>query len=92
MYSSRLKKSLLLILTNFLTQTIFKITVSMQQMDLFDETLQKKIIRLEKWIGRLNKEMYFLKEVYNLTQRQQKIRQLASESQVDMFSERAVSN
>ena len=43
----------------------------MQQLDIFDETLQKKIIRMERWIGRLQKEVWFLKEVYNMAQRNQ---------------------
>lgn len=36
------------------------------QLDMFDETLTKKIHRLEKWIYRLNREMLFLKEVYKM--------------------------
>lgn len=40
----------------------------MQQMDLFDVTLEKKIHRLEKWISRLNKEVWFLKNVYQMNQ------------------------
>lgn len=36
------------------------------QLDLFDETLTKKIHRLEKWIFRLQREMLFLKEVYKM--------------------------
>jgi len=38
------------------------------QPDLFDETLEKKILRMEKWIMRLQKDLYFLKEVYHLKQ------------------------
>ena len=56
-------------------------------MDLFDETLAKKIVRLEKWICRLQKEMFFLKEVYNLTQRKalhEPVRK--AEIQSDMFA------
>ena len=40
----------------------------MIQTDMFDETLEKKILRMEKWIGRLQKEVWFLKEVYHRTQ------------------------
>jgi len=36
------------------------------QPDLFDETLEKKILRMEKWIHRLHKELFFLKEVHAL--------------------------
>jgi hypothetical protein len=36
------------------------------QADLFEETLEKKILRLEKWIGRLHKDLYWLKGVYEL--------------------------
>ena len=56
-------------------------------MDLFEETLAKKIYRLERWIGRLNREMYFLKEVYNLTQKNHipSVMQ-KKEAQVDMFA------
>lgn len=59
----------------------------MQQTDLFDETLQKKIIRLEKWIFRLQREMFFLKEVYNMSKRAEKFDTLKKHvEQVDMFS------
>lgn len=40
----------------------------MQQLDMFEETLTKKICRLEKWMCRLQKEMLFLKEVHALNQ------------------------
>lgn len=56
----------------------------MQQMDLFDETLTKKIQRMEKWVGRIQKEIWFLKEVYNMTQRQHIIKTKSIEQQ-DMF-------
>lgn len=45
---------------------------NMTQLDLFEETLSKKIQRVELWIKRLQKEVFFLKEVYNLTQRKEK--------------------
>lgn len=38
------------------------------QPDLFEETLEKKILRMEKWMHRLHKELLFLKEVYNMSQ------------------------
>ncbi len=58
----------------------------MQQMDLFDETLAKKIVRLERWIGRLQKEMWFLKEVYNISKRADKFESIRKTvEQVDMF-------
>lgn len=58
----------------------------MQQMDLFDETLSKKIQRMEKWVGRLQKEIWFLKEVYNMTKRVEKIDISTKRvDQVDMF-------
>lgn len=59
----------------------------MQQLDLFDETLSKKIQRVEKWILRLQREVFFLKEVYNLTQRKEKGSHKAEIiSQQDMFA------
>lgn len=58
----------------------------LQQMDLFEETLQKKIYRLERWIHRLYKEMTFLKEVYHLSQTRNHIREIPKkEAQHDMF-------
>jgi len=59
----------------------------MQQCDLFDETLAKKIQRMEKWCHRLQKELWFLKEVYNMSKREEKIdTSKKSVVQVDMFS------
>lgn len=57
------------------------------QYDLFEEALSKKIVRLEKWIHRLHKEMVFLKGVYELHQARKKIPLIqAAESQIDIFS------
>lgn len=41
----------------------------MQQLDLFEQTLEKKIERLEKWMLRLQKEMWWLKSIHALTKR-----------------------
>jgi hypothetical protein len=58
----------------------------MKQMDLFDETLERKIVRVEKWILRLQKEVWFLKEVYNMSKRSEKFDTLKrAVEQVDMF-------
>ena len=57
----------------------------MQQMDLFDETLSKKIVRMEKWVGRIQKEIWFLKQVYNMTQRQHIPDSKKMVEQSDMF-------
>lgn len=38
----------------------------MNQLDFFDITLEGKIYRMEKWIGRLNRELMFLKKVYEM--------------------------
>jgi hypothetical protein len=57
----------------------------MQQTDMFEETLEKKIVRMERWINRLQKEMFFLKEVYNLTQRARKLEIPKEEIQSDLF-------
>jgi len=38
----------------------------MNQLDLFDETLELKILRMEKWIGRLQKDLWFLKSTYEI--------------------------
>lgn len=53
------------------------------QPDLFDETLEKKILRIEKWIVRLQKEIWFLKEVHNLSARQKTIS--PKSETIDMF-------
>ncbi len=58
----------------------------MQQLDMFDDTLSKKIQRLERWIGRLQREMWFLKEVYNMSKRVEKIDTSRKyEEQTDIF-------
>jgi hypothetical protein len=58
----------------------------MQQLDLFDETLAKKIVRMEKWTARLQKELWFLKEVYNLSTKTKKIDTSQKRvEQIDMF-------
>lgn len=58
----------------------------MQQLDLFEETLEKKIYRMEKWITRLQKEMWFLKEVYNMSKKGHKIdTSKKCIEQIDMF-------
>lgn len=54
---------------------------------MFEETLEKKIMRLDRWILRLQKEMWFLKEVYNLSKRAEKIDISKKRvEQVDMFA------
>jgi hypothetical protein len=59
----------------------------MQQLDLFEETLEKKIYRMEKWVGRLQKEIWFLKEVYNLSKKHGKIDTSSKHvQQIDIFS------
>lgn len=40
------------------------------QQDFFDYTLDKKIYRLEKWILRLQRELWFLKSVYEMRSKQ----------------------
>ena len=56
------------------------------QLDMFDETLAKKILRLEKWINRLQKEMFFLKEVYHMSEREKRgFSPLKKMEQKDMF-------
>ena len=58
----------------------------MTQMDLFDETLAKKIVRLEKWMSRLHKELWFLKQVHNISTRAEKFDTIKEHvQQVDMF-------
>lgn len=58
----------------------------MQQIDLFGETLEKKIIRMEKWINRLQKEMWFLKEVYNMSKKNEKFDSFKKHvEQTDLF-------
>lgn len=55
------------------------------QPDLFEETLEKKIYRMEKWIGRLHKELFFLKEIYQLKQRS-KSKEEKKDVQTDLFA------
>ena len=59
----------------------------MQQMDLFDETLAKKIVRMERWCARLQKEIWFLKEVYNMTQLRSRMDKAINYVEQDMFKE-----
>jgi len=59
----------------------------MQQLDLFDETLAKKITRIEKWVLRLQRELWFLKQVHNLSKKAEKFDTFKKHvEQVDMFS------
>ena len=57
----------------------------MRQLDMFDETLEKKIYRMEKWIGRLQKEMWFLKQIYELRKRGHQLTSTPTATQTDMF-------
>jgi len=58
-------------------------------MDKFDETLEKKIVRLEKWIIRLQKEMWWLKSVAQRSQAYKQIvptpQQAKKAAQLDLF-------
>lgn len=59
----------------------------MQQMDLFEETLEKKIYRMEKWVMRLQKELWFLREVYTMSKKQGKLDiPIKPVDQIDFFS------
>ena len=57
----------------------------MKQIDMFEETLAKKIQRLDQWIHRLQKEMWFLKSVFHLKENQKKIKNAIDSDQRDMF-------
>lgn len=57
----------------------------MQQLDLFDETLSKKICRMEKWIARLQKEVWFLKQVHDLAAQSKPSKKIQVLEQSDMF-------
>ncbi len=54
------------------------------QLDLFDETLEKKIYRMEKWVVRLQKELWFLRNVYDMKKRQPI--QIKKSEQLDIFA------
>lgn len=57
------------------------------QPDLFNETLEKKIYRMEAWVTRIQKEIWFLREVYNLSRG--KVRLAESKelpAEMDMFA------
>lgn len=57
------------------------------QLDMFEETLEKKIFRMEKWIGRLQKELTFLKEVYIMSKKAGKFDTIKKHAeQIDLFS------
>lgn len=57
-----------------------------EQMDIFEETLEKKIVRMERWVLRLQREVWFLKEVYNMSKKAEKIDTSNKRvEQVDMF-------
>jgi chaperonin cofactor prefoldin len=59
---------------------------TMTQLDLFDETLSKKIHRLEKWIFRLQKEMQWLKEIHNMSQDRKPLKERDKAHQIDFFA------
>lgn len=56
----------------------------LQQPDFFDETLHRKIHRMEKWILRLQKELWFLKEVYELS-KNRTVQMEKKTVQIEMF-------
>lgn len=59
----------------------------MKQGDLFEETLEKKIYRMEKWMSRLQKELWFLKEVSALAQQRSPAKQVSRKvEQLDIFA------
>ena len=59
----------------------------MQQLDLFDVTLEKKINRMEKWVSRIQKEIWFLKQVYDLSQKNHRPEKQKKEAEtLDMFA------
>lgn len=59
---------------------------NLQQADFFEETLEKKILRMEKWIYRLQKEVWFLKEVWIRTDKsRQKEPSNQKTVQIEMF-------
>lgn len=64
----------------------------MQQLDLFEETLQKKIDRLEKWMNRIQRQMlaaqqdiFILKHVQHVNYRKKPSDQ-GKIAQIDMFT------
>jgi hypothetical protein len=63
----------------------------MQQLDLFEDTLQKKICRLEKWMNRIQRQMiaaqqdiYILKHVQS-TKRRDHFPDARKITQLEMF-------
>lgn len=59
----------------------------MKQLDFFDHTLEGKIYRMEKWIARLNRELLFLKRVYEMNEqiKKQKTVEVPAARQLEMF-------
>ena len=60
----------------------------MNQFDMFDITLEGKIYRMEKWISRLNRELNFLKKVYEMNEqlkRQKTINLATKPTQMEIF-------
>jgi hypothetical protein len=57
----------------------------MKQLDLFDETLEKKILRMEKWIIRLQREIWFLRETYQMRQQQKEREEKTIPIQLDLL-------
>ena len=57
----------------------------MQQLDLFEQTLEKKIFRLEKWMLRLQKEMWWLKSIHALSTRGSPKKEDPHETQCELF-------
>ncbi len=59
----------------------------MQQMDLFDETLEKEINNLKKWMARIQKRLWFLEQVSELKNQRAAIKKIVNiqEKQMEMF-------
>ena len=56
------------------------------QYELFDKTLEEKIFTMQRWLSRLEKQLYFLKTVHDLRMNQKReVEAKPMEQQMEMF-------
>lgn len=64
---------------------LVKLRANMTQTSFLDDTLEKKIDDLEKWMGRLSKQLQFLKAVVDLNNQAKRNEPKTKHTQQDLF-------
>lgn len=64
--------------------------MQLTQGELFDKTIEDKILSLQKWMGRLEKQLWFLKNVHEMRQQQKNVIPIIPEKQMDFFTSSSI--